>query len=215
MKAQFLAAFLICLLVAVHAWTQESSYAPKQLVVSFENKDDEVLSSSGGQTTCMFPSVMQILTSYNMTGMRRLYSGDKGAKNIYLIELNNDEDVEPAIQELTEDPAIRSAIRNYGIEFLAEPTDWYFSHDFWEPGDPDTTEDQWYLKVMQADKAWDVQRGSPEITIGIMDTGIDKLANNGIILKLSVDDLATFSDLKYRFDQEKVLLRVFYSYEYK
>ena len=26
---------------------------------------------------------------------------------------------------------------------------------------------------MQTDKAWDVQRGSPEVTIGILDTGVD------------------------------------------
>jgi len=42
-----------------------------------------------------------------------------------------------------------------------------------------------------------------------------ELANNGIMLKLSADDLETFSGLKYALDQEKVLLRVFYSYEYK
>ncbi len=42
-----------------------------------------------------------------------------------------------------------------------------------------------------------------------------ELANNGMMLKLSADDLETFSDLKYALDQEKVLLRVFYSYEYK
>jgi len=42
-----------------------------------------------------------------------------------------------------------------------------------------------------------------------------ELANNGMMLKLSTDDLGAFSDLKYDLDQEKVLLRVFYSYEYK
>ncbi len=42
-----------------------------------------------------------------------------------------------------------------------------------------------------------------------------ELANNGMMLKLSTDDLGAFSDLKYALDQEKVLLRVFYSYEYK
>jgi hypothetical protein len=42
-----------------------------------------------------------------------------------------------------------------------------------------------------------------------------ELANNGIMLKLSADDLKAYTNLKYAFDQEKVLLRIFYSYEYK
>ena len=42
-----------------------------------------------------------------------------------------------------------------------------------------------------------------------------ELANNGIMLKLSADDLETFSNLNYALYREKVLLRVFYSYEYK
>jgi len=42
-----------------------------------------------------------------------------------------------------------------------------------------------------------------------------ELANNGIMLKLSADDLETFSNLNYALDREKVLLSVFYSYEYK
>jgi subtilisin family serine protease len=63
-------------------------------------------------------------------------------------------------------------MRNYAIEFLAKPNDWYFNNDYIPPGYP-LVEDQWYLKVMQADKAWDVERGNANIKIGILDTGID------------------------------------------
>jgi len=61
--------------------------------------------------------------------------------------------------------------------------------------------------------------GAKEITIDVTEIvqkwQSGELANNGMMLKLSADDLKTFSDLKYGLDQEKVLLRVFYSYEYK
>ncbi|MCX5754237.1 MAG: S8 family serine peptidase [Candidatus Krumholzibacteria bacterium] len=161
----------ICLLASLHVEAQES--APKQIIVSFENKEDDVLQVQNGQMTCMFSSVMGILESYNATSMRRLYSGNMGAQNIYIIELESDADVDAAIAELNSDPEIRSATRNYAIEFLTTPNDWYFNNDYIPPGDSDPTEDQWYLKVIQADKSWDVQRGSPGVTIGIMDTGID------------------------------------------
>ncbi|MFA4947306.1 MAG: hypothetical protein WC674_02215 [Candidatus Krumholzibacteriia bacterium] len=163
----------ICLLASLHVEAQETGYEPKQLIVSFENKKDGVLDMSNGRMTCMFSTVMDILESYNATWMRRLYSGDKGAQNIYLIELESAMDVENAIAELRDDPAVKSAMRNYVVEFLAEPNDWYYNFDYHFPGDPDTTEDQWYLKVMQADKAWDIEKGRADITIGILDTGVD------------------------------------------
>ena len=163
----------ICLLASLHVEAQETGCVPKQLIVSFENKEDAVLEVQNGRMTCMYSTVMDILESYNATSMRRLYSGDRGAQNIYLIELTNDNDVDPAIAELRNNPEIKSATRNFTIEFLTTPTDWYFNGDHYPPGDPDPTEDQWYLKVMQADKAWDVERGKPEITIAIVDQGID------------------------------------------
>lgn len=166
-------AVCICLLASLHVEAQETGYEPNQLIVSFKNKEDAVLEAQNGRMTCMFSTVASILESYNATSMRRLYSGDKGAQNIYLIELANDADVDPAIAELRNDPEIKSAARNYRVEFLIQPNDWYFNNDYYPPGNPDTTEDQWYLKIMQADKAWNIERGQPEVTIGIIDTGID------------------------------------------
>jgi subtilisin family serine protease len=173
MRTKFVAACLVCLLGAVNAQAQGGSYAANQLILSFQDKSSSVMTMSEGRIVCMFPSVLQILEDNGMTSMRRLYSGDKGAQNIYLIELSSDENVDSAIDELRDDSAVLSASRNFAIELLTEPTDWYFNHDYYPPGDPDGTEDQWYLKVMQADKAWDVERGSPGVTIGILDTGID------------------------------------------
>jgi hypothetical protein len=61
--------------------------------------------------------------------------------------------------------------------------------------------------------------GAKEIAINVTEI-VQKwqrgeLANNGIIMKLSPDDLGAFSDLRYALDREKVLLRILYSYEYK
>jgi thermitase len=163
----------LCLLccLAVEVWAAD--YAPGQLIISFKNKEDAVLSMVGGQVECMYPSVMSILEYYNATLMRRLYSGDKGAQNIYVVQLASNSDVGPAIAELSANSQVESATRNYAVEFLAEPNDWYYNHDYYPPADPDTTADQWYLRVMQADKAWNVERGSPERSIAILDQGID------------------------------------------
>jgi len=45
--------------------------------------------------------------------------------------------------------------------------------------------------------------------------GHGKIANNGILLKLNADDLENFEELSYTFDKDEVLLKVFYSYEYR
>jgi subtilisin family serine protease len=162
-----------CLLASMPVRAQELGYAPKQLLVSFNNKEDAVLQTQNGRMTCMYSTVMSVLEKYNATSMRRLYSGDKGAKNIYLIELGSDADVDLAIAELRNDSEIRGASRNYAIEFLAHPNDWYYNNDYVYPGLPDTSAGGSFLKLMQVDKAWDVQTGSPETTIGILDTGVD------------------------------------------
>ena len=142
MKA-FIFSICICLLVSLHVEAQES--APKQIIVSFENKEDDVLQVQNGGMTCMFSTVMGILESYNTTSMRRLYSGDKGAQNIYIIELESDADVDAAIAELNNDPEIRSTTRNYAIEFLTTPNDWYFNNDYIPPGDPEVLPISWTL----------------------------------------------------------------------
>jgi hypothetical protein len=162
-----------CLLAGSPVRAQEAGYAPKQLLVSFNNKEDAVLQVQEGGMTCMYSTVMNVLEKYSATSMRRLYSGDKGAKNIYLIELGNDADVDLAIAELRDNPEIKSVGRNYAIEFLAHPNDWYYNNDYVYPGLSDTSAAGSFLKFMQLDKAWDIQTGSPGATIGILDTGVD------------------------------------------
>jgi hypothetical protein len=61
--------------------------------------------------------------------------------------------------------------------------------------------------------------GLKEITINVTEI-VQKwqrgeIANNGIILKLSADDLENMPNIKYAFEQEGVLLKILYSYEYR
>jgi hypothetical protein len=61
--------------------------------------------------------------------------------------------------------------------------------------------------------------GLKEITINVTEI-VEKwqrgeIANSGMMLKLSADDLENMPNIKYAFEQEGVLLKVLYSYEYR
>ncbi|MFM2375004.1 MAG: hypothetical protein RLZZ165_100, partial [Bacteroidota bacterium] len=59
-------------------------------------------------------------------------------------------------------------LQQTGIIEYAEPA--FIYRPFYDPSDPDTT-GQYYLRLIQARRAWDVSHGDSTIKIGIIDTG--------------------------------------------
>ncbi len=92
---------------------------------------------------------------------------------IYEIEYAGSADIENAVNLLLET----------GIAVYAEPS--YIYKTLYNPNDPDTT-GQYYLNLIHARAAWDIEKGDSSIVIGIIDTGTSflhpeiapKIANN-------------------------------------
>jgi subtilisin family serine protease len=79
----------------------------------------------------------------------------------YKLALPKDADVRKAVAAFAADPDVEHAEPNYI----------YHTRDT-IPDDPDYAQ-QWALEKIQAPAAWDIETGSPEVVIAIVDTGID------------------------------------------
>lgn len=176
MKVGIMLFGLALLIAPSSAGLQETPrFSPGQLIVSFRDKGENVLGMNQGNVECDFEDVQAYLAENGVTGVMELYHGSGGVKNVYLVECAQDADIEGMCGELNGFSEINGAMPNYHVEPLVSPNDWYFSHDYYPPSDPDTTRDQYILLLMQADKAWNVENGDSSVTIAILDYGIDYL----------------------------------------
>jgi thermitase len=67
-------------------------------------------------------------------------------------------------------PEVLKEYRDNPLVEFAEPN--YYVHAYWTPDDSNYTE-QWSLPQIDAPKAWDVTRSSKDVSIAIVDTGVD------------------------------------------
>ncbi|MEL6133429.1 MAG: S8 family serine peptidase [Bacteroidota bacterium] len=71
--------------------------------------------------------------------------------------------------------AIIQSLRASGqFEFVEENHTFQLDAIQYIPND-DSLSGQWYLPYIQAFRAWDIERGSPQVKIGVLDTGLDFL----------------------------------------
>ncbi|MFA6928503.1 MAG: S8 family peptidase, partial [Patescibacteria group bacterium] len=70
-----------------------------------------------------------------------------------------DEDLENVISEYEKNPAVLYAEPNFKYRASIIPSDTYYG-------------DQWYLKKIKAQEAWDLKRESPNVVIAIIDSGV-------------------------------------------
>jgi len=69
-------------------------------------------------------------------------------------------DIAAAQKHFASHPEVEYVEPNYTYRTSVIPSDTYYSN-------------QWYLKKIKAQSAWDQKRGSPEVTVAIIDTGVD------------------------------------------
>lgn len=89
--------------------------------------------------------------------------------NVYRLDLPKTADLHAAIQDLRNDPHVEYAHPNYVGHIVYTPDDPYLaSSGSW--GQPRA--DLWDLKLMHAEQAWDLSRGSG-VVVAVVDTGVD------------------------------------------
>ena len=95
--------------------------------------------------------------------MRPIYRGKNlpdQLKNTYLIRYKGDISLNEAVSKLKQLASVEWVDLNYVYPLYEEPNDPQYSQ-------------QWYLPRINASAAWDVGVGSPDVPIGIIDTGVD------------------------------------------
>jgi PKD repeat protein/subtilisin family serine protease len=171
-----------------HSSIQKGDYLPHTLVVKY--KPDAILKKTN--KVKFNPDFSTALKKLGVKESRQLFNWKKPANHaqninknkksyfsqlalIHRIELDPSVDLQKAINLLLQDPSIEYAepIPARAIP-LHVPNDTYATPPSGDPyagGIYDAK--QYYLSTIKAYEAWDVQKGDPNVTIGIIDFGTD------------------------------------------
>ncbi len=146
---------------------ERATAAPGIIIVML--KADAVYNNSGASLGVA--GLDDVLRRINANSIRSFHNSaalNKGDGNspaarlsrMFKIQFGSPEDSYALCAELSNNPA---------VEF-AEPYYW-FKFDY-TPNDP-RLGNQWYINVMNLKEAWEVTKGSPDVVIGIVDSGVE------------------------------------------
>ncbi len=133
-------------------------YLSNVVVVKFKN---ESLKKQGGNKIDAVNLLLQKLKIENVVEAEQIFkSPERNLENIFSIKYNSGEDPVEVAKRLSEQSKIEWAEPKfiYKIDFV--------------PNDPNYSQ-QWYLKTIKAEEAWEISKGDSNVVIGIVDTGID------------------------------------------
>lgn len=139
---------------------QSPTAAPKELIVKFK---PEAVQSSVAQRTS---SLTQLRQSYDIEEAGRLFREQalsrKGSRlqGIYKLTLPNQRDLEEMAESLRQNPAVEYVQPNHVRRIHAATDDPLFAQ-------------QRALEIIAAEDAWRLQTATPDIIVGVIDTGID------------------------------------------
>ncbi|MGB5977169.1 MAG: S8 family serine peptidase [Cyclobacteriaceae bacterium] len=151
------------------------AYAPDRIVVRLakETSDSRTLNSRTGKTGDIISIIRRQTGALSIDQPVDYATGSKGTNtatrsashalsNIYIIEVPTGSDIRVLTQMTQALPGV----------LYAEP--YPLPQPLYIPDDPEAVPGnrQDYLAPIQAYRAWDVEKGNPEITIGILDTGV-------------------------------------------
>jgi len=131
-----------------------NEHAPNQLIVRFKTGKSNFENASGlGESFTVERSLGSALKPG--TSGKALSSS-----NMILVQAKDGSSLSELASELASDPAVAYAEPNYLVRRSGVPNDPQFS-------------DQWALEKIQAIQAWDLAKGSYDVKVGVIDTGID------------------------------------------
>ncbi len=143
-----------------------SAFIPGQVIIKFKSDIDIPEKSSGEVIKTNKPSVNKFLDKYQVKKAQKIFKIAKNKKNlkssqpldnIVVVEVNSTLD---AIQDIVKDPNVEYAEPNYLYHLNFIPDDPLYSS-------------QWAHNITRAESGWDIEKGNSNITIAIIDTGID------------------------------------------
>jgi subtilisin family serine protease/methionine-rich copper-binding protein CopC len=151
-----------------HAQTPQ--YVPGEIIVKIKDSRFKATRFSAEQNNKFGIASLDALNdSWGVTQIRPLFKlkktlilQKKAAQLDQVVKITapNDRDLETIISAYQNDPNVEYAQPNYVHQLHFVPNDSLF-------------EQQRALQILQAPDAWDIQRASPDILVGVIDTGID------------------------------------------
>ncbi len=111
-------------------------------------------------------AVRPLKKAYRITGVRRPFykTSDDKLQRTYLLHFKDIRGVDTLLRRLRQNDEV----------VYAEKAPLF--HIFYTPNDPEfnaATSKRWYLTVIKAPSAWDIQRGNAKIKVAVLDNGID------------------------------------------
>ncbi len=133
---------------------EKDSQTPQSVIVKFDS--DSKLKRYDGKKKQILTEKANSLSSSVDGSTSRVYPILDGAE----IEVDEKRGVEETVRHLQNKPEVEYAEPNYRVHIQSEPND---------PG----FDSLWGIKDVKAPEAWNISKGSGEIVIGVVDTGVD------------------------------------------
>ena len=164
-------------LVPLAASGSPAEFVPGEILVKFKSQVT-LVEKPGIQTSTNLGSLNTLMESQGIQSAEPVFKdatkpgvGARGTINgelqaapdlstIYILHLPAQNDVLATVEAFQADPNVEYAEPNY----IAHLTD--------TPNDPGYSQ-QWGLLAVHAEEAWTITKGSPAVTIAILDTGVD------------------------------------------
>jgi len=129
-----------------------SNYLPGEVIIRFSSDD-----------TTEINAFLDRSGAYSAQRVFSVARHDPGLSAVYLLRFSPNANVASIVQQYEGDPAVEYVQPNY------------INHLCAETGEPNDSfyEDQWALHAIDALKAWKIEKGSPDVVIAIVDTGVD------------------------------------------
>jgi len=137
-----------------------SKFVPGQVVVKFK-QGTNFLQRAETPTSQNFEALLQLNARFRVKEAVKLFTSRNSApSDVYKLVLSGDADIAQAAEEYSKNPLVEWAEPNYLNRIFATPNDYYYGR-------------QWALSRIKANLAWESERGSPDISIAIIDTGVE------------------------------------------
>ena len=184
MKKFLIIGLVFLLLLAFNAFgANQKEYVPNEIIVKFKNAPDRINLNSADNIETGISAIDTLNSEHKIKSMENLFEKNLGITNkissikkhgvdrIFLLKTSENADVERLVREYSNDPNVEYAEPNYIVHISLLPNDPNFNnlYGLHNTGQTGGTADA----DIDAPEAWDVVTNSSNVTIGVIDTGID------------------------------------------
>lgn len=164
MKRCLAAIFMCCTILQVmRAQSIHKEYKDGSIYVKLKNNVSAIRSANQKVNLEDAVFLASLRSKYGITEVEKPFFSLRTPEldRTYRVTFAAVSDVDALLAELSTDPTVEYA-EKIPLDYIT-----------YTPNDPSFGSNQWYLKKINAEKAWDISKGDPKITVAIVDNAID------------------------------------------